>query len=78
MVTTSEKRVVVLTGVTGVDVGSIADYAKRQFNVETMKFEDFVEEEFKAPIYHAIELLLINKRNAIEKFTKAFNKMLKP
>lgn len=76
VVTVNEKRVVVLTGVTGVDVGSIADYAKRQFNVETMKFEDFVEEEFKAPIYHAIELLLINKRNAIEKFTKAFNKMV--
>ena len=76
MVTANRKRVVVLTGVTGVDVGSIADYAKRQFNVETMKFEEFVEEEFNAPVYHAIELLLINRKSAIEKFIKAFNKMV--
>jgi len=75
MVTANKKRVVVLTGVTGVDVGSIADYAKRQFDVETMKFEEFVEEEFNAPVYHAIELLLINRRSAIEKFIEAFNKM---
>jgi hypothetical protein len=40
------------------------------------EFEEFVEEEFRAPIYHVAELLLVGYQRASEKFLKAFNAMM--
>ncbi len=70
-------RLVLLTGATGVDVGAVLSFASKRFTgVATVKFEEYVEEEFKAPIYHAVELLLVDRKRASEKFLRAARRLV--
>ncbi len=76
MLSPSLRRLVVATGVSGVEVSAVLDLAERVFGVPTVKFEEFVEEEFRAPIYYAVELLLTHYHNWLEKLKKAFQKAM--
>ncbi len=69
-------RAVVLTGISGVELNTIAAHAERVFRVPVYKFEEYLEEEFKAPIYYVAEILLMYYSNTATRFIKAFNKML--
>lgn len=69
------KRFVFLTGVSGLDLGKVLELAEG-LGAATAKYEDYVEEEFKAPIYHVSELLLVRYTAIRDKFDKAFEKMI--
>ncbi len=70
-------RLVLLSGATGVDVSRVLDYATRRFTgIGAVKFEEFLEEVFKAPVYHAVELLLVDRKRAAEKFIEAARRLL--
>jgi hypothetical protein len=70
------KRLVVISGVSGLDLSKVLELA-RSLGAATAKYEDYVEDEFKAPIYHVSELLLVRYGTVVEKFNKAFEKMIK-
>ncbi len=69
------KRVVFLMGISGLDLGKVLELAQG-LGAATAKYEDFVEEEFKAPIYHVSELLLVRYSGVRDRFDKAFDKMM--
>ncbi|BES80520.1 hypothetical protein [Pyrodictium abyssi] len=64
-----------ITGVSGVELAPLLRLAE-ELGAATAKYEEFVEEEFKAPIYHVAELLLVDYRRTAERFEKAFRRML--
>ncbi|MET1129137.1 MAG: hypothetical protein ABWW70_07455 [Thermoproteota archaeon] len=68
--------IVILTGTSGLDIGRTLEVIEQELGVATAKFEEYVEREFKAPIYHVAELLLVDYRRASAKFREAFRKML--
>ncbi|NPA05562.1 MAG: hypothetical protein GXO09_05665 [Crenarchaeota archaeon] len=65
-------RVLLATGVTGSELGVLVDHLSRGLGVEAYKFEQLVEEEFKAPIFYAIELLMVDRRRVLDKFRRVF------
>ncbi|MDM7274516.1 MAG: hypothetical protein P3X22_000085 [Thermoprotei archaeon] len=71
------RRIVVLSGVTGVEVGSLLEVAAREFKVPVLKFEEFLEEAFHAPIYEAVEMLLVSRSTALARFKAALDRMLR-
>ena len=70
------RRLVVLSGTSGTDISRVLSFVEKELGVTTAKFEDYVEEAFRAPIYHVAELLLVSYRNAAEKFRKAYQAMI--
>lgn len=70
------KRIVLVSGVSGVELRSLLDLARREFRVPVAKFEDYVEDVFHAPIYEAVELLLISRQGSLGRFNKALDTML--
>ncbi len=70
------KRVVVLTGTSGLDLDRAVKYIGSRLGVPTAKYEDYVEEYMRAPIYHVAELLLADYRTTAERFKKAFEHLL--
>jgi len=70
------RRLVIVSGVSGVGLNSILDLARREFRLPVVKLEDYIEEEFHAPIYEAVELLLISRQTSLGRFRKALSTML--
>ena len=70
------ERLVVLTGISGVNLGRVAEQAERVFGVPVYKFEDYLEDEFKAPVYHIAELLLMYYKSTAERFLKVYRDIL--
>jgi len=66
---------VFIAGVSGLDLGKVLELAQ-ELGAAVAKYEDYVEEEFKAPIYHVSELLLVRYTAIRERFDKAFDKMM--
>lgn len=69
-------RMVVLTGISGVDLGRITSHVERVFRAPVYKFEEYLSSVFKAPIYHVAELLLAYYSNTAPKFIRAFEELL--
>ncbi len=70
------RRLVIVSGVSGVELSRILDLARREFRVSVAKLEDYIEDEFHAPIYEAVELLLISRHSSLGRFRKALDTML--
>jgi hypothetical protein len=71
------ERLVVLSGTSGTDVSRVLSFAEKELGVATAKFEDYVEDAFRAPIYHVAELLLVSYTAAAEKFRRAYEAMVR-
>ncbi len=69
-------RVMLATGVTGSELGVLAEYLSGRLGVPAYKFEELVEEEFKAPIFYAVELLMVDRRRVLDKFRKVFDYLI--
>jgi len=67
------RRLVIVSGVSGVELNKILELAMREFRLPVAKLEDYVEEEFHAPIYEAVELLLISRQSSLGRFRKALS-----
>lgn len=70
------RRLVIVSGVSGVELNKILELARREFRLPVAKLEDYVEEEFHAPIYEAVELLLISRQSSLGRFRKALSTMI--
>jgi len=70
------RRLLVISGTSGTNISRVLGFLSSELGVATAKFEDYVEEVFRAPIYHVAELLLVGYRSAAERFEKAFNAMM--
>lgn len=70
------RRLVVVSGVSGVELKSLLDLARREFKIPVAKFEDYVEDVFHAPVYEAVELLLISRSSSLGRFSKALESMM--
>jgi hypothetical protein len=70
------RRLVIVSGVSGVELGRILDLARREFRVPVAKLEDYIEDEFHAPIYEAVELLLTSRQASLGRFRRALDSML--
>ena len=66
----------VVTGISGIGLGRVVDLVSKEVGAAVAKFEDFVEDEFKAPIYHVAELLLVDYKRTAGRFERAFTKMV--
>jgi len=70
------RRIVIVSGVSGVELRDILELARREFRVPVAKFEDYVEDVFHAPIYEAVELLLTSRSSSLGRFARALDNMM--
>ncbi len=70
------RRLLIVSGVSGTEIGRVLSFLSKSLGVATAKYEDYVEEVFRAPIYHVAELLLAGYQRAAEKLNKAWDNMI--
>jgi len=66
------RRLLVYSGVSGLDLDPLASRLARELGAGHAKYEAIVEERMKAPIYHVAELLLANYHGVAEELRRAF------
>ena len=70
------RRLLVYTGTSGLDLAKAAGFVAEKLGVRHVKYEDYVEDVFRAPIFHVAELLLAGYQGATGRMEKAFNTMI--
>lgn len=70
------RRLVILSGVTGVEVRSVLEASSKWFSIPAYKFEDYISDVFHSPVYEVIDLLLESRKAALGKFKIAYSKLI--